>query len=370
VRLYLLHKKWWLLAILPVIIAGAVSYFFVSTPSAILSINGQPLTSSSVGFDGGSVSVNPAPESNSKYAKDTIVTLTAHPASGYDWKSWSGTDSDTSNPTTVTMSSKEQVTVTFEPRFELIINNQLVIGSIVGFDEGEVSVNPAPGDDGKYAKDTVVTLTAIPASDCDWRSWSGTASNISNPTTVVMSNNRQITVTFAPRFSLIISNQLVIGSIVSFAEGSVSLNPAPGTDDKYAKDTIVTLSAYPTSGYDWRSWSGTDSATLNPTTVIMSSDKHVTVTFEPRFWLTVNDKLVTSSSVGFAEGSVSVNPVPGNDSRYTKGTRVMLTAIPALGYRFDYWSGDISDNVTSVTITMDANKSVTAHFIEIEPAPE
>ena len=30
VRLYLLHKKWWLLVILPVIIAGAVSYFFVS----------------------------------------------------------------------------------------------------------------------------------------------------------------------------------------------------------------------------------------------------------------------------------------------------------------------------------------------------
>ncbi len=229
VRLYLLHKKWWLLVTLPVIILGAVGYFFVSTPAITLYINGQAVTGSSVSFTEGSVSVNPAPESNGKYAKDTIVTLTASPASGYDWKSWSGTSNDTSNPTTVTMSSDKHVTVTFEPRFSLIINNQLVIGSIVSFTEGSVSVNPVPGDDGKYAKDTIVILTASPASGYDWKSWSGTSNDTSNPTTVTMNSNKDVTVTFASRFSLIINNQLVIGSSVSFTEGSVSVNPAPGT---------------------------------------------------------------------------------------------------------------------------------------------
>ena len=364
VRLYLLHKKWWLLVILLVIIAGAVSYFFVSTPSVIFSINGQTVTGSGVSFTEGSVSVNPAPESNGKYNKNTIVTLTASPASGYDWKSWSGTDNDTANPTTVTMSSNKQVIVTFERRFSLIIKNQLVIGSIIGFNEGSVSIDPAPGDDGKYAKDTVVTLTASPASGYDWRSWSGT-DNTSNPTAVTMSSNKQITVTFTPRFSLFISNQPVVGSSVSLTEGSVSVDPSPGADEKYAKDTLVTLTASPAPGYGWKSWSGTDSDTANPTTVTMSSDKQVTVTFELRFWLTINAQKVTSPSVSFTEGLVLVDPAPEDDGKYAKDTVVTLIAIPASGYRFDRWTGNASGSYTSVTITMDTNKNIKANFVKV-----
>jgi hypothetical protein len=363
VRLYLLHKKWWLLIILLVIIGGSAGYFFASTPSVTLSINGQTLTDSSVSFTEGSVSVNPAPESNGKYNKNTIVTLIASPASGYDWKSWSGTSNDTSNPTTVTMSADKQITVTFEPRFSLIINNQLVIGSIVSFTEGSVLVNPVPGDDGKYAKDTIITLTTSPASGYDWKSWSGTTSDTSNPTSVTMSSNKHVTVTFEPRFSLTINNQLVIDSSVSFTEGSVSVNPAPGTDGRYAKDTIITLTANPASGYGLKSWSGTSSDTSNPTTVTISSDKHVTVTFERRFSLVINKQLVIDYSVSFTEGKVLVNPAPGTDDKYAKDTIVTLTANPASGYRFDHWSGDVSGNDISVTIMMDANKNIKANFI-------
>jgi hypothetical protein len=368
VRLYLVHKKWWLLAILPVIIAGALGYFFARPPAITLCINGQTVTGSSASFTEGSVSIDPAPTSTSKYAKDALVTLTAHPASGYDWKNWSGTDNDTANPTTVTMSESKQVTVTFMPRFSLIINNQSVIGSVVDFSEGSVSIDPAPGDDGKYANDTIVTLTASPASGYDWKSWSGTSGDTANPTTVTMSSNKQITVTFTSRFSLIISNQLVIGSSVDFSEGSVSIDPAPGDDGKYAKDTKVTLTANPASAYDWKSWSGTNNDTANPTTVTMSNDKHVSVTFELHFCLTVNDKPVTGTSVDFTEGSVSIDPAPGDDGNYAKGTDVTLTAIPASGYRFDHWSGDVSGSDTSVIISMDADKSVFANFV-IESAP-
>ncbi len=68
--------------------------------------------------------------------------------------------------------------------------------------------------------------------------------------------------------------------------------------------------------------------------------------------------------------SVSVNPSgagsvtpPGGD--FASGTDVVITAVPAIGYAFDHWSGDSSgiDNPTS--ITMESDKSVTAHFTAI-----
>jgi len=366
VRLYFVHKKWWLLIILLVVVLGSIGFFVMRTPAINLSINGQTVTGTGVSFAGGSVSVSPAPETNGKYTKNTVVTLTASPASGYDWKSWSETDSNTSNPTTVTMSSNKQVRVNFEPRFSLIINNQLVIGSFVSFAEGSVSINPAPAGDGKYTSGTVVTLAARSDSGFDWKGWSGTGSDISNPTTLTMSGgNKNVTVTFEPRFSLMVSDQLVIGPIVSFTEGSVSVSPAPGDDGKYASGTKVTLTASPTLGYGWKTWSGTGKDTSNPVAITIISDKHVAVTFELRFLLTINNQAIAGSSKDFTGGSVAVNPAPGTDGRYTRDTITMLTASPASGYRFDRWSGDVSDKVTSVSITMNANKSINTYFIKV-----
>jgi hypothetical protein len=365
VRLYFLHKKWWLLIILVVVIGASAGYFFARSPASALTINGSTVGSSGVSLTGGSVAISPIPQVNGKYTKGTKVTLTASPAAGFEWKGWSGTDGDTSNPTTVIMNGNKQVTVTFEPRASLIINNQLVIGSVVSFTEGSVAVNPVPGSDGKYTKGTEVRLTASPAAGYDWKSWSGTGSDTSNPATVIMSSNKQITATFEPRFSLIISNQLVIGSSVSFPEGSVTVSPTPGDDDKYARGARVTLTANPVTGYGWKNWSGTGSDASNPATVTLSSDKHVVVIFEQRFLLMVNNQVVTGASTGLTGGSVTLNPSPGADGRYSKDATATLTAVPAAGYRFDRWSGDFSSNVTAVTIAMNTSKNLSATFIRI-----
>ena len=366
IRLYFMHKKWWLLIILLVVVLGSVGYFVVRAPAADLSINGQRVTGTSLSFAEGSVSVSPAPQTNGKYTTDTVVTLTASPASGYDWKGWSETDSNIANPATVTMRGDKQVKVNFEPRFSLIINNQLVIGSFVSFNEGSVSINPPPAGDGKYTSGTVVTLSARSDSGYDWKGWSGAGNDMSNPTTVAMSgSNKNVTVTFEPRFSLMVSDQLVIGPVVSFTEGSVLVSPAPDDDGKYASGTKVTLTADPTPGYGWKNWTGTGKDTSNPATITIISDKHVAVSFELRFLLTINNQAIVGSSKDFTGGSVSVNPAPGTDGRYTRDTITVLTSTPASGYRFEGWSGDVSDKVTSVSITMNANKSIAASFIKV-----
>ena len=58
-------------------------------------------------------------------------------------------------------------------------------------------------------------------------------------------------------------------------------------------------------------------------------------------------------------GSVAVSPLR---EFYTAGDTVALTAVPAAPYGFDHWSGDLTTTTSSTTLTLTANKSVTAVF--------
>jgi uncharacterized repeat protein (TIGR02543 family) len=69
---------------------------------------------------------------------------------------------------------------------------------------------------------------------------------------------------------------------------------------------------------------------------------------------------LTTNTVG--QGSISLNPSGGT---YDAGTVVTVTATPNSGWQFDGWSGDLSGSTNPTTITMNANKSVTATFSEV-----
>jgi|GEM_PF-191722 len=69
---------------------------------------------------------------------------------------------------------------------------------------------------------------------------------------------------------------------------------------------------------------------------------------------------LTTNTVG--SGSITLNPSGGT---YPGGTVVTVTAVPAAGWQFDGWSGDLSGTANPTTITMNANKSVTANFSEV-----
>ncbi|HEX2956605.1 MAG TPA: carbohydrate-binding protein [Chitinispirillaceae bacterium] len=63
-------------------------------------------------------------------------------------------------------------------------------------------------------------------------------------------------------------------------------------------------------------------------------------------------------------GTVAKDP---NNTSYASGIKVTLTATPSEGYIFKGWSGAASGTATTVEITMDGNKTVTAEF-EQKPA--
>ena len=65
-------------------------------------------------------------------------------------------------------------------------------------------------------------------------------------------------------------------------------------------------------------------------------------------------------------GSVARNPNAGS---YASGTVVTLTATPGSGFQFSGWSGDLTGAANPATITMSANRTVTATFTAITQGP-
>ena len=68
-------------------------------------------------------------------------------------------------------------------------------------------------------------------------------------------------------------------------------------------------------------------------------------------------------------GSVWRSP---NQTNYTSGTVVTVTASPESGYTFTGWSGAVTDKTDRVTVTMDGDKRLTANFSKLpreKPTP-
>ena len=61
------------------------------------------------------------------------------------------------------------------------------------------------------------------------------------------------------------------------------------------------------------------------------------------------------------EGSGIVLPVSGS---YTKGRQLTLRAIPNEGYLFSYWEDGFYSSKDTHSITLDSDKTITAHFFE------
>lgn len=120
---------------------------------------------------------------------------------------------------------------------------------------------------GSYDSNSSVTITASPADGYEFTGWSGNASGSTNPLTVTVNGNKNITANFATlKLNL---------SVTASNGGSVNI-----TDGEYDKEAQVSLVASPTEGYAFTGWTGGVTSSDNPLSLVMDEAKTITANFE------------------------------------------------------------------------------------------
>jgi len=259
------------------------------------------------------------------YRSNTVVNLTASPEAAWEFLSWTGDASGTSSNVSLVMDRDKSVTAQFGliPRFTLTATT---VGS------GAVSGNTQSN----YLRGTTVNLSAAPAPGWEFLSWSGDASGTSSNVSVVMNTNKSVTAHFG--------QTLFTLAVTTVGSGSVSGN----TQSNYSRGATVNLSAEPTPGWYFQSWSGDTGGTSRTVSVVMDGNKSVVARFAP----------LTLMTVTAGGGTITANPA----SNYVQDATVVLTAQPQSGWTFLNWMGDASGTNPQAIVTMDRPKEVQAVF--------
>jgi subtilisin family serine protease len=333
------------------------------------------LTVGKVGAGSGTVNsdtggINCGNSCSASYPQNGLVVLTATPASGSVFAGWSGAGCGGTGTCVVTMDSAKTVTATFDMQ----ISNFLLTVNKTGSGTGTVA-STSPGINCgvvcsvAYAPNTIVTLTATPASGSAFTGWSGEGCSGTGNCVVTMNAAKTVAATFKLKFSLTL-NKMGNGG------GTVNTNPAGEVCGNfclsYIDGTVVTLTAMPAFGTTFAGWTGSGCTGTGTCVVNMNAAKTVTVIFNttPSFLLTVIKSgsgvgTVTSDPAGINCGSIC-------STSYLQNTMVTLNANPAPGYYFDGWSGGAcagSGNFCGVTMIMAKTETARFEVIPSRPPP-
>jgi hypothetical protein len=222
--------------------------FTASTYTLNVTSNGAGNVTSSPG----DIDLNAGTTSDT-FTHDTSITLTASPATGNDFTSWSGVtcqDGNTTNPCTFTITSNTTVTATFTLKtYDLTVNTT---------GTGTGTVTPSSGT---FNHGQQITLEANPAANSTFTSWSGVTcqdGNTTNPCTFTITSNTTIDAEFALKLLLVevTASGLGNGNVTSEPEGIDLSDDADSASFDYG--TEVTLSATEGDSHEFDAWTGVD----------------------------------------------------------------------------------------------------------------
>jgi uncharacterized repeat protein (TIGR02543 family) len=132
----------------------------------------------------------------------------------------------------------------------------------------------------------------------------------------------------------------------------------------YEKGATVSLTGVPAGGYKFKNWKNSLGQVVgkdNPFSVTMNRPKKIKANFAHITYP------LTVTKVPPGGGRVSRTP---SKSNYFHGEQVTLTAKPKYGYTFVGWGGDTTGAESTVTITVDSQKTVTANFTADPEVPQ
>lgn len=358
----------------------------------------------------GEVVVNP---DLAQYEEWTVVTLTAVPEQGWQFKCWE--DYSTNATRYITMTRNTEVTAFFE---EIPVERYTL--TMKAAEGGKTT--PTAGTH-MYNGDEQVVLTATAQPGYTFTKWlfgDGTEQT-ANPYTLYITENTEVTPVFTqdapqPTYTLTTSVN---------GQGEITVSPQ---QERYPANTEVTLTAVPAQGWQFVKWE--DNTTSAIRTITMTRDMAAVATFEeltdyriqdlnisvttssatatwsseaPFFEVVITDKndalqatdTIAAKTFTFKKGksgqtyTISVRPMDSNQATYldnavTKnftlerlynvyitagaggnvndeevngdypyGEQITITATANEGYRFKQWSDGNGDAMRKITITED-----------------
>nr|MCR4940465.1 hypothetical protein [Treponemataceae bacterium] len=237
------------------------------------------------------------------------------------------------------------------------------------------SVVSCAGDKTDFTAGERCMLTALPADGYTFGGWTGD----------VTSSEKNICVTFDSDIFLSASFDKIPPAPAPDPEpepvkyklsvrcetgGSVVSSAGDKTD--FTAGERCMLTALPADGYTFGGWTGD----------VGSFDKTICVTFDSDIFLSASfDKIPPAPapdpepepvkyklSVRCETGG-SVVSSAGDKTDFTAGERCMLTALPADGYTFGGWTGDVTSSEKNICVTLDSDIFLSASFDKIPPAP-
>jgi hypothetical protein len=135
--------------------------------------------------------------------------------------------------------------------------------------------------------------------------------------------------------------------------GTVSQEPVPNAQSqRYASNTVVSLTATPAPGWTFLYWSGDAAGTDNVAAVTMNAPRSVQAVFGARFSLATN-----------GNGRILIEPAA---NVYAYGQPVRITAVPADGSYFFGWAGDFTGFDTPVDFAVNTPAVITALFAPLK----
>jgi hypothetical protein len=331
----------------------------------------------------GSVTVNGAPLAGvTTHNEGTTVTLVAAANTGFRFVNWTGTGAPTganaTNATaTITMSANRTITANFVRTFTLTVNRDPATS-------GSVTVNGAAHTSAVTLDSNVqVTVVATPSGTNTFANWLTLPTGATATGSTVTFNiraNQVITAVFQAGGTTPETHTLNVTRLpnnqagtVAVVVGTTTITQNPSTHNA---GTAVTLTANPSSGYEFDGWTGGGipawTAGNASVTVTMSVDRAPVANFrqigggsacevETSECLTLTRTVLVNNAVNNAAGRINVEP---DRASYRQSEILEVSAVANAGFEFDRWEGDdlAGSNPAGGTTNMWWTREIRAHF--------
>jgi uncharacterized repeat protein (TIGR02543 family) len=281
--------------------------------------------------------VSRAPDQTS-YTAGTQITLTASPVANYMFLGWmDGATTLSTEVSFVYTMPAENTTITAS--FGHIKFDFCSVGVVADPAEGG-TVSKSP-DSAAYRTGIMVTLSAVAAKEYTFAGWYDGSTTVSTEASFVYTVEHANKI-FTAKFKKIeVTPTYTLTLTVDPSNfGTVSKSP---DQTSYTANAQVTLKAIAGAQYEFRGW--LDGATTVSKAgsfkyTMPAENKTLTAKFKVRVGPPAYTLEVVAAPV--IGGTVSKSP---DQATYTSGTQVTLSAVPAEGYDFTWWT----DGVTSVS---------------------